>query len=181
MVNANRKSSFTKKLALAAMLAAAAVIMHSVESLLPPLVIGVPVRLGLANIFTLLSLMLLGWQYALAVSVLRCLAAMLITGAVSQLPYSLTGVILSFLAMLAVEPLRKRNIISAVGSSVVGSFAFNIGQLAVGVLMAGRAMIYYFPIISLLSIPTGIFTGLVSHFIFRALRNSIYARTKQEN
>ena len=98
MVNSSKSAANTKKLVLAAILTAAAIIMHTVETMLPPLMIGVPVRLGLANIFTLCALILLGAPYALAIAVLRCLVAALITGAVSQLPYSLAGALLSFSA-----------------------------------------------------------------------------------
>lgn len=147
------------------MLASAAIIMHAVESLLPPLMLGVPVRLGLANIFTLAAIMLLGAPYAAAIAVLRCIVASLIAGTVSQLPYSLAGAILALFAMLALNGLRKQGVISAVGQSVFGAFAFNLGQLAVGVAIAGKAMLFYFTPMSLLSIPTGIFTGLIAHYI----------------
>ena len=169
-----KSSSPAKKLALAALLAAAAIIVHTVEALLPPLIPGVPVRLGLANVFTLITLMLLGGPYALAVAVIRCLVSVLITGAVSQLPYSLTGALLSFLAMLSLEPLRRKDRVSAVGESVFGSFMFNVGQLAVGILIIGRAMFYYFPVMSLLSVPTGIFTGLIAHYIGKRIGDSPY-------
>lgn len=175
MVKPSSKTG-TKKLVLAAILAAAAIIMHTVESALPPLMIGVPVRLGLANIFTLTALMLLGAPYAAAIAVLRCFAATLITGAVSQLPYSLAGAVLSFLAMLLLDGLRKRERISAVGESVFGAFAFNLGQLAVGVLIAGKAMLFYFPVMSLLSVPTGVFTGLVAHYIAKASKGIPYVK-----
>lgn len=172
--SSSRHAVNTKKLVLAAILTAAAIIMHTVESMLPPLMIGIPVRLGLANIFTLVALIMLGAPYVLAIAVLRCLVASLITGAVSQLPYSLTGALLSFLAMLLLDGLRKKDRISAVGESVFGSFAFNVGQLAVGILIAGRAMLYYFPIMSLLSVPTGIFTGLAAHYICKGIAKLPY-------
>ncbi len=153
-----------RKLTIAAMITAAAIIIHTVETLLPPLIPGIPVRLGLANVFTLLALITLGAPYSFAIAMLRSIVAVLITGAVSQLPYSLCGALLSFLLMLCVDPLRKRGILSAVGQSVCGAFAFNIGQLAVGIIICGKAMLFYFPVMSLLSIPTGIFTGLIAHY-----------------
>ncbi|MBQ1684280.1 MAG: Gx transporter family protein [Clostridia bacterium] len=176
MVSPVKPSVNTKKLVLAAILTAAAIIMHTVETMLPPLMIGVPVRLGLANIFTLCALILLGAPYALAIAVLRCLVAVLITGAVSQLPYSLAGALLSFSAMLMLDGLRRKDRISAVGESVFGSFAFNVGQLAVGILIAGNAMLFYFPIMSLLSVPTGIFTGAAAHYICKGIAKLPYVK-----
>ncbi len=170
-----RSKNAVQRLTLAAMITAAAIIVHTVETLLPPLVPGVPVRLGLANVFTLLALITLGAPYAFAVGVLRCMVSMLITGAVSQLPYSLAGVVLSLLFMLVLEPLIRRGRVSAVGQSVFGAFAFNAGQLAVGVLICGQAMLFYFPVMSLLSIPTGIFTGLTAHYASAVLERSPFA------
>lgn len=157
----------TKKLTGAALLAASAVIMHSMEALLPPLIIGVPVKLGLANIFTLFAVIRLGNGYAAAITVIRCLVSALITGTVSALPFSLTGALCAFFIMAALKKPMQKGLISPVGMSVAGSFMFNIGQIAVSVLTAGRAMLCYFPLMTLFSVPTGIFTGLTVYFINR--------------
>ena len=176
MVKANSRIDI-RSLTTAALITSAAIIIHTVESMLPPLIPGIPVKLGLANVFTLLALISLGAPYAAAVAVLRCLVGSLISGAVSQLPYSLCGAILSFLFMLAADHFRKRGSISAVGQSVLGSFAFNLGQLAVGIVIVGKAMFYYFPVMSLLSIPTGIFTGLAAHYASLLLLRSSNNKT----
>ena len=154
-----------KKLTAAALLAASAVIIHSVEALLPPLIIGVPVKLGLANVFTLFAVIWLGNGYAAAITIIRCLVSTLITGAVSALPFSLTGAILSFFIMAALKKPLNKGLISPVGMSVAGSFMFNLGQIGIGMIAAGRAMLCYFPFMTLLSVPTGIFTGLIVYFI----------------
>ena len=46
-----------KRIATLALLAAMALAVQSLESLLPPIVPGVPFKLGLANIFTLVALL----------------------------------------------------------------------------------------------------------------------------
>lgn len=168
------KKGLARNIALCALITAAAVIVHSIEALLPPLIPGVPVKLGLANVFTLAALILLGARYALFTAVLRCLIGVLITGAVSQLPYGLAGALLSFFAMLLLEGARKRGAVSCVGQSVFGAFMFNIGQIAVGVVIVSQAMLWYFPVMSLLSVPTGIFTGLIAHFFVKILSRINY-------
>ncbi|MBR4434730.1 MAG: Gx transporter family protein [Clostridia bacterium] len=178
MVAFANNNSLTRRITLCALITAAAVIVHSVEALLPPLVPGVPIKLGLANVFTLIALIMLGARYALITAVLRCIIAVLITGAVSRLPYCLTGAILSFAVMWLMEKPRRSDRISCVGQSVLGSFTFNVGQIAVGILIVGRAMIAYFPLMSLISVPTGIFTGLVAHYSLKTLMRTDYGYRK---
>ena len=55
--------------------------------------------MGLANIITLLALVLYGFKDGLIVSILRCLISALITGSVSSLIYSLSGAVLSLFMM----------------------------------------------------------------------------------
>lgn len=178
MVTGSKHSDLTRRITLCALITAAAVIVHSIEALLPPIVPGVPVKLGLANVFTLIALIMLGAKYSFITAVLRCIIAVLITGAVSRLPYCLTGAIMSFAVMWLAEKLRRSERISCVGQSVLGAFMFNVGQIAVGILMIGRAMIYYFPLMSLISVPTGIFTGLVAHYSLKTLMRTDYGYKK---
>lgn len=168
-------SAKTSFIAQAALLSALAVIMHSVEALLPPLVAGVPVKLGLANIFTLLAVMRLGNGYAFSIVFIRCFVGTLVSGSVSSLPYSLAGAVLSLLIMVLLEPLRRADKLSPIGMSAAGAFMFTIGQLAVGYIAVGQAMLYYFPLMSLLSVPTGIFTGLIAYYIDKGIKNKNHA------
>ena len=71
--------------------------------------------------------------------------------------------------MALLLPLQASGRISAIGLSVAGAFCFNVGQLAVGCLTAGLAMIAYLPWMGLLSIPAGIATGLLTALLIRRL------------
>lgn len=161
-----------------AMFAALAIIMHSVESLLPPLIAAVPVRLGLANIFSLAALLMFGRLSCLLVTCLRCCVGALIAGSMTSFIYSITGGLLSFLIMALLSARQLCGRISPIGISVAGAFAFNAGQLAVGILLVGKATLLYFPTMSILSIPTGLFVGLISMFIYERLNK--YANTEQK-
>ena len=137
------------------------------ESLLPPIVPGVPVRLGLANVFVLYALLSGKRADALAISLLRCLLVPLVSGAVSGLMYALPGALLSYAVMLALLPPYRRGRISAVGLSAAGAFCYNLAQFAVGLFTVGRAMLLYFPWMGLISLPAGICTGLVAALLIR--------------
>ena len=160
----------TRALTTTALLAAMALAVQYLESLLPPLLPGVPARLGLANIFVLLPLLHGRRADAAAIALLRCLLLPLLTGNVSGLPYALSGSVMGYLAMLALLPAYRKERVSAVGVSVAGAFLFNMGQLLAGVCIVGKAMLAYVPWMGLLSIPAGICTGLVASVLFRRVR-----------
>ena len=130
--------------------------------LLPPVLPMIPVRLGLANVFSLFALLRRGRGDALAVALLRCPLLALVAGRVSQLFFSLAGGLLAWGAMAALLPLYRSGRVGAVGLSVAGAFCFNVGQLAVGCAAAGPSMAAYLPWMGLLSIPAGAATGLLA-------------------
>lgn len=152
-----------------ALLTAMALCAQWLESLLPPVLPMIPVRLGLANIFTLFALLRRGRVDALLVTLLRCLLFVLVTGNASQLLYSLAGGLLSLGVMALLLGALRAGSISAVGLSVAGAFCFNAGQLAVGCAAAGPAMLAYLPWMGLLSIPAGAATGLLAALLVRRI------------
>ena len=164
------ESRAVRRVTTIALLTAMALAAQWLESLLPPIVPVIPVRLGLANCFVLYALLTSGRRTdALAVTVLRALLFVLVAGNASQVFYSLAGGLLSWAAMALLLPLQASGRLSAIGLSIAGAFCFNIGQLAVGCLTAGPAMVAYLPWMGLLSIPAGIATGLLTALLIRRL------------
>lgn len=157
------------RLAITAMLVAMALAAQYLESLLPPLVPGVPVKIGLANVFTLFAFLRLGRTDALVVSVLRALLFLLVTGAVSGGIYALCGTALGFIAMALLFPLVKREKLGTPGLSVAGAFFFNAGQALAGYAAVGNAMLYYLTPMGLLSVPAGLITGFLAAELNRRL------------
>ena len=68
----------TRRVTELALLTAMALCAQWLESLLPPVLPVVPVRLGLANVFTLFALLRRGRADALLVTLLRCLLFVLV-------------------------------------------------------------------------------------------------------
>ena len=78
---------------------ALAMILSYVEAILP-FAIGIPgVKLGLANLVTVLMLYLIGWREALCVSVLRIVLTGILFGNLVSICYGLAGGLLSFVLM----------------------------------------------------------------------------------
>lgn len=142
------------------LLVALATALHLVESLLP---IPLPIpgmKLGLANIVTLLAIYLYGFRDGLTVALLRVLLGSLLSGMFLSPGFLLgiTGTIFSTLVMAAL--LKRTSCFSMIGISMAGAAGHNIGQLlAASLLLQSTSLIYYLPVLLLAGIPTGIITG----------------------
>lgn len=144
-----------------------------------PVPIPVPgIKLGLANIVTLVTILFFGLKEAILVVILRTLLAQLLVGSLSTFLYSIIGGLLSAVIMYIVYNYFNKYF-SLVGVSVFGSVAHNIGQLLVAALVINNFLIFsYFPILMLSAIAMGIFTGFASNFLSGLIKKSMKYVTK---
>lgn len=145
--------------------------LHIVEGLMP-IPFTVPgAKLGLANIVTVLALMLFGFKEAIIVAAMRSTLGILLGGAPSGILFSVSGAIVSTILMGVVYKVLKDNI-SVMGISVLGAVAHNITQLLVASLIVKTFGVFvYLPVLLFLAIPTGIFVGLSAILALRPLRS----------
>lgn len=158
----------TKALALSAVLVALALALSYLERLFPlQLLIPLPgVKLGLANIVTMMALYFLGAKPAFAILVVRCLLGSLFGGSISGLAMSLSGGICAFVVMALAKRLP---VFSIYGVSILGAAAHNTGQvLAAVALLYSLHSFAYLPFLLFVSIGSGFLTGAVSAAGFRA-------------
>ena len=156
----------TKKLTLIAVLVAQAIVLHLLESFIP-IPLPIPgVKLGLANIITLLALILFDFKTALAIAFGRTLLGSLLSGTLFNIGFflAISGAIFAALVMyfllLFGRLFRATFSFSILGISVAGAIAHNLGQLAIAALLIkNTAIFYYLPVMLVASIPTGLFTG----------------------
>jgi len=146
-----------------------AVVIHTVEAALP-LPMPVPgVRLGLANIITILTLILFGLRSGLLVVVLRTVLGSLFVGGLFGFGFwlSITAGVASCLAMALALILQRKGLVSLVSVSVIGAAVHNITQLTMASLIISSMALLkgYFPLLLILSVPTGIFTGLAAYYL----------------
>lgn len=148
---------------LISLLISISLIIHYAESLIPVPIPGA--KIGLANIMQLLTLVLLGPIEAFAVMMVRSVLGALFLGNLWAALYSFTGGTLSLIAMSILYS-KFKDKFSLVGISTIGSAFHNIGQLLVASLVFDSFGIFfsYLPILMLLSLITGTFTGLVAHY-----------------
>jgi heptaprenyl diphosphate synthase len=161
--------SKAKKIAFCAVLMGLALALSYAERFIPlQLVIPLPgIKLGLANVVTLVALYRLKGRYAFAIVIPRCILGAIFGGGITGLLFSLTGGILALVTMLLS---RKVKLFSVYGVSVLGAAAHNIGQiLAAMALLRSVYVAAYLPWLLLAAIVTGLLTGAAGHGILRAL------------
>lgn len=158
-----------KKTALCALLTALALVLSYVEGTIPlQLLIPLPgVKLGLANIVTLMALYFLGARYGFVILVCRCVLGSAFGGGVTALIFSLTG---GLCAMSAMALGKRLPCLSVYGVSLLGAAAHNLGQiLAAMVLLKSRYVAAYLPLLLVSGAGTGLLTGAVAAGLFRGL------------
>lgn len=153
------------------MFLALALICSYVESLIP-FSFGIPgVKLGLANIVTVLLFYTLGAKEALLVSVLRILLAGFLFGNPFSILYGLSGGILSFLVMYAFKRTEKLKVVTV---STAGGIAHNVGQLIMAAFVVENVNImYYLPALLIAGFITGFLIGLLSQELIFRIGNRI--------
>jgi len=149
-------------------MAALALIFSYIEAIIPysPAVPGI--KLGIANIVTVIALYKFGWHDAVAVSVIRIVIAGLLFNGLFGMLYSLAGALLSLLGMIW---LKKTDLFSVVGVSMAAGVLHNLGQLLVAsALIEDLRIFFYFPVLLFSGIAAGILVGIASALILKSLR-----------
>ncbi len=167
----------TKRLVNIALLLTFAVVIHTVESVIP---VPLPVpgaKLGLANIITLLALYFYGLGSGMTVAILRSILGSIFAGQFLGYGFffSLAGGILSTLVMAGFLYLEKRNKVSLISVSIVGAVSHNTAQVVTAAFLIGNYYLIsmYLPLLLVLALPTGFFTGLAALYLRQALQRVI--------
>ncbi len=156
----NRKQ--TKKMVLLANLLAVSIVLNVIESLYLNILPIPGSKIGFANIVTLVVIYLYGVKEGVALTVLRIILVSIITGKFLG-PVFYLGLGGAALSIIAMALLKKADFFGIVGVSVLGSVSHAIGQIIVGIFVLGSsAIMYWLPVMLLVSVPAGVLTGLIS-------------------
>ncbi len=160
------------KLTTLAMFTTLALIIFTVESAIPALVPIPGIKLGLANIITLVVLHNYDAKDASIVLLMRILLATFFFGQALSLLYSLAGGLLCLAAMALVHKMLQGHFLFL--TSIIGAIFHNIGQLTVAYLITEvPGVLVYLPFLLISAILTGLFTGLCTQFTQRYLMPAI--------
>jgi len=155
-----------KRLAIDAVLTAAALALFVIEAQLPPPAAVPGIKLGLSNIVILIAVYTMGKRDAAVILLLRVTLGSIFAGTVTAFMFSAAGGLCSFLVMCLLSRFMKGNRIWAV--SVFGALAHNMGQLAAAsVLLESAKVLWYFPALVLSALVTGAVTGICAQYVVK--------------
>lgn len=170
----DQKIGYGKKIAVLSLMAGLGLVSFMLEGLFPsPVIPGA--KLGISNIFSLMTLVLYGFPEAALVVVVRTVLGSLFAGNLSMLLYSLTA----GLASVAVSRLLFFAFpkISVLAISIVSAVVHNTVQLLVYCALTGTILLMgYLPVLAALGAGAGVFVGLTVVFMIKAVPLSVYSR-----
>lgn len=165
------RDTITLRISYVGMLVALGLVLQIVESALPPLLPVPGAKLGLANLATLMALLLLGPAEAFEVTAIRCLLGGLLRGSIVGLMMSFAGG-MAATAVMCILYAVPGQLFSINGISIAGAVTHNATQLAVAMLLVHfTGLINYLPWLLLIAIPTGLFIGITARRLWSALEN----------
>lgn len=152
--------------ALLGLLAALALALSFLESLLPALPIP-GAKLGLSNIVTMYALTALSLPAALGITAVKAVFALL-RGGSAFLMSAAGGFLSTFVMALCLRLFQGR--MTYLGVGIAGAVAHNGGQLLTALLLMGTPVLYYAPWLLLMALATGAVTGITLNLLLPAIQ-----------
>lgn len=153
----------TKKITEMGLLLAVSLVLSYFETLLPVFIAVPGVKLGLANVITMLILYRFHAKAAFFFMTLRVVMTGFLFSGISGIIYSFVGGLFCILIM----SLAKRfSFFSTLGVSMLGAIFHNLGQILVAcVVMENSHILYYLPVLCLSGILAGVIIGYITKLI----------------
>ncbi len=165
----------TKKLALTAIFAAAAIALSTLENLVPlGAFIPIPgLRLGIANLAVMAAYYIIGRKSAAAVGILKVLVVFFTFGNASSLVISFCGTLLAFISLVITEKINLK-IISFIGASACSAVFHALGQVLGACLLTDSAAPFAVIVpLTLCSVATGALTGFLMNCVYSSVGDKI--------
>lgn len=161
-----------RQLALSSIMIGIALILSYIERFIPlQLVIPLPgVKLGLANIVTLVTLYLFDKKQCVIILVIRCFLGAVFGGGITGLMFSMVGGLFAITSMMITQ---KMKCFSIYGVSVFGAAAHHIGQILVSMILMRSIYIgSYLPYLLLVGVFTALLIATISSRVVMALESN---------
>lgn len=159
----------TKKLTQLSLLTGAALILYVIEMRLPSLVPVPGVKLGLANIITVVAIYRFRFSETALLVGVRIFLGTLFAGSMSALLFSASGGVLCLLGMGLLKKVIPRRYLPL--SSFFGAILHNIGQMGAAVLvLKSPGVLVYLPVLMVSGCITGLFTGVCASMVEKRLK-----------
>ena len=153
-----------RKLTTLGLLTAIALTIFMVEAQIPAIVPVPGVKLGLANIVTVFTVFAMNPKDGVLVLFARIFLGAVFAGNFSTIFYSAAGGLSAIAVTILLRKILKNNQLWVAGC--LGAIAHSIGQMAMAMLLLGTpSLIIYLPVMIIISIITGLFTGFSAQFL----------------
>ena len=166
---AHERTQQIQRLAHISLLAACALVLSYLETMIP-LPVGVPgIKLGLGNIAVIVALFDLDVKSAAGVALVKVLASGFLFGSPAMLIYSAGGTVCAFTGMVALSLVPGMGLMPI---SMVAAVLHNVGQLAVAALALGSPSVFInLPVLAVAACVTGGITGAVATSALDSIMN----------
>lgn len=155
-----------KRIAQLGLLTAIALTIFMIEAQIPPLVPIPGVKLGLSNIVTVFTVFTIGPGAGVAVLFCRIFLGAVFAGNFSTILYSAAGGGCAILVTIGLRKILKENQLWAAGC--LGAMAHSVGQMIAAIAITRTAgLLMYLPVMIVISIFTGLFTGLCAQYLVK--------------
>lgn len=170
----NKNKSTTKKVAFLGIMAALALSLSFLESLIPPLP-GMPpgAKPGLSNVVTMFLASSSGIFDAFIITIIKAAFAGITRGSTAMLMSGAGGLLSTLSACILLRSKKFKS--GYIGIGIICAVCHNIGQLIVACVLSGTWMLIkgYGPILMLFAVATGFVTGTVLKLVLPALEKII--------
>ena len=161
----NSTSYNVRRLTQLSVLLTIAIIIFVLELQLPPLTPIPGIKMGLSNIITLVIILLYNKKDAFTVLILRIVISSIFAGQMTSFLYSIAG---GFAVMSLFSLFLKNDKLWVI--SAFGAIGHNLGQIIVAIILTGTwRIVFYFPLLFISGIISGIFTGIVAQLLIKRL------------
>ncbi len=163
----------TRKIVFLSLMISISIVLSIVESSVSTLFFAFPgMKLGLANIATMVVVFTIGRKEGAIVSIFRIFIVGLIYSGLFTPSFwiSFTGGILALLVLISLKSTK----LSIMTISVLAALMHMVGQIIAAIIVVKTTLlIYYLPYMILLSIPTGLVTGYLAKRIISGFSEKI--------
>ena len=169
VVGKDMMRSRSKCICICAALAATGMLVSYLETFIV-LPVNIPgIRLGLANIATLMALYMMGPVYALYVLITRVLLSAILFGSATSFVYSFLGAVISYVAMLTI----RHYDFSIYSVSATGAVFHNVAQIFAAYIIVSNGYVFmYLPALIIAGVAAGLLTGFGSITVIKRLNMS---------
>ena len=170
----------SKRIAILGILTALSLLTFILENLLPPLFLP-GAKLGLSNIFTLVTLLMFTPYDALILIAVRTTLGCLIVGNISAILYSLSAGLVSVIVTIILVQFAHPKI-SLLSISIVSATVHNITQVLMFCLLTSSSlMMSYIPYFALIGIFSGAVVGVIVYLLIHKVPLFYFERNLKMN